>query len=250
MNGPVLVTNDDGIESPGLIALARALEVAGYEVVVAAPASDMSGAGAAIGPVDPLVPMRRVIVDGVRGPGFAVKAPPAMIVIAAVSGAFGPPPGAVVSGINAGVNLGRAILHSGTVGAALTGQNLGLPAVAASSQTGGDWDVAARFAVTVLRELLLAGVATMANLNVPVGATDATELVTTKLARYGSVTAAIVDDELDFQLVIDPEAFEEAGTDGATVRAGRASVTLLDGFGHTHDGEVASVSMRPVAADG
>src|SRR5829696_8698305 len=114
----VLVTNDDGISSPGLLALARELEERGISVLVAAPATDMSGAAAAIGPVDPRVPARAVELDGLEGSAYEVDAPPAMIVVAAHNGAFGEVPTAVASGVNAGVNLGRAILHSGTVGAA------------------------------------------------------------------------------------------------------------------------------------
>lgn len=249
MNGPVLVTNDDGIASTGLLVFARALERAGFEVIVAAPARDMSGAGAAIGPVDPKVPMRRVEVEGLRGPAFAVQAPPAMIVVAAMSGAFGETPGAVASGINAGLNLGRAILHSGTVGAALTGQNLGVPSVACSTLPAADQEVAAQFGVTVLRQLVALEQPMLANVNVPAGATVETPLVTTRLARYGSVTSAIVGDTLDFQLVIDPEAFDEEGTDGMAVRDGHASVTVLDGFGGVGAGE-GHVSLRTVAPRG
>jgi 5'-nucleotidase len=195
--------------------------------------------------VDPAVPMRRTPLEGVSGDCFAVEAPPAMIVIAAMSGAFGETPVAVVSGINAGLNLGRAILHSGTVGAALTAQNLGHPAVAISQQTGGDPAVAAAVATEVLDELMRRSPAVMANVNVPSGASHETEVVTTRLARYGSVTAAIVGDELDFQLVIDPAHFDEEGTDGAVVRSGRSSVTVLDGFGAAAD-DPSSFTLRRV----
>ncbi len=247
----VLVTNDDGVASPGLIALAQEFERRGLNVVIAAPATDMSGASAAIGPVDPRVPARRVEVDGFKGAAFAVAAPPAMIVIAALGGAFGDVPTAVASGVNAGVNLGRAILHSGTVGAALTGQNLGLPSVAVSMQTGGDWAVAASVGADVFEQLLAAGVSTMANVNVPTGADSSCERVSTRLARFGAVTAAVVGDVLDFQLTIDPDGLDDPGSDGAAVRAGKVSVTWLTGFG----GDVGTdtdFSLRPVApgADG
>jgi broad specificity polyphosphatase/5'/3'-nucleotidase SurE len=84
----VLCTNDDGIRSPGLHALAHHLRLAGHDVLVAAPAEDLSGASAAIG---------RLHVDHL--------------------GAFGEPPDVVVSGINSGLNTGHSVLHSGTVGA-------------------------------------------------------------------------------------------------------------------------------------
>jgi 5'-nucleotidase len=226
----VLVTNDDGIDSPGIVALAVALEARGLTVVVAAPSINMSGAAAAIGPVDPRVPARRLPIDGVNGAAFAVAAPPAMIVVAALSGAFGPVPTAIASGVNAGVNLGRAILHSGTVGAALTGQNLGLPAMAVSAQSGGDWDVAASFGADALDRLLDRRSSMLANVNVPRAADASTPVVTTRLARFGAVKAAIIGDELDFQLTIDPDAFDEPGSDGAAVRDGQVSVTWLSGL--------------------
>ena len=226
----VLVTNDDGIESPGIHALARALVRAGAQVVVAAPAENMSGAAAAIGPVQPQVPARRVTIDGFDGPAFAVQAPPAMIVIAALGGAFGGIPTAVASGVNDGVNLGRAILHSGTVGAALTGQNLGLPSIAVSLEPGGDVEVAATVGADVFTRLLATGEITLANINVPTNGDLDSPRVTTELASFGAATAAITGDALDFQLTIDPQAMDEPGTDGAAVRAGHISITWLNGF--------------------
>jgi len=244
----VLVTNDDGVSSPGLVALAQELERRGFNVVIAAPATDLSGASAAIGPVDPQVPTRRVEVEGVKGPAFAVKAPPAMIVIAALGGAFGGIPTAVASGVNNGVNLGRAILHSGTVGAALTGQNLGLPSIAVSVQPGGDWSVAASVGGDVFEQVLATGTAAMANVNVPKGADASCTRVSTNLARFGAVTAAIIGDVLDFQLTIDPDALDDPGSDGAAVRAGHVSITWLTGFGAGIASE-AEFSLRKVSTD-
>jgi 5'-nucleotidase len=227
----VLVTNDDGIDSEGLSALANALLTKGFDVVVAAPATNMSGAAAAIGPIDPRIPVRTVTSSRMPCPAFAVSAPPAMIVIAGMNGAFGPPPQAVASGVNAGVNLGRAILHSGTVGAALTGHNLGLRSVAVSLQPGGDFDVAGSWGAHVLRHIFDRNVPHAANVNVPRGADRSTTCMETTLASYGEVTAAMVGDVLDFQLTIEPEAFVEPGTDGVAVRDGFVAVTWLSGLG-------------------
>jgi 5'-nucleotidase len=226
----VLVTNDDGIDSVGIRALATALERGGHDVVVAAPAVNVSGAAAAIGPIDPRVPVRKVELTGVTGDAFAVSAPPAMIVIAAINGAFGPKPVAVASGVNAGVNLGRAILHSGTVGAALTGHNLGLRAVAVSAQPGGDFDVAAEWGVALLQQIFDSDSARLANINVPRHADRSTRCLETRLASYGAVTAAMAGDALDFRLTIEPEAFAEEGTDAVAVRDSCVSVTWLTGL--------------------
>jgi 5'-nucleotidase len=125
---PVLVTNDDGVESAGLHALVRALVDAGHDVLVVAPASDMSGSGAAIGSIhlDQHIDAEKVELPGLAGvPAYAVDGPPGLCVLAARLGGFGDRPELVVSGINPGCNTGRAVLHSGTVGAALTAANFG-----------------------------------------------------------------------------------------------------------------------------
>ncbi|MEJ7583620.1 MAG: 5'/3'-nucleotidase SurE [Acidimicrobiales bacterium] len=114
----VLVTNDDGIEAPGLRALAVALDEAGYELVVAAPLHDRSGSGAAIGNLQPggQIHVEPHFLAGIEHvPAFGVG-PPALAVMAARLGGFGEPPELVVAGINPGNNTGRSTLHSGTVG--------------------------------------------------------------------------------------------------------------------------------------
>ncbi|HLM63599.1 MAG TPA: 5'/3'-nucleotidase SurE [Acidimicrobiales bacterium] len=131
----VLVTNDDGVSSRGLHALARALIDAGYDVVVAAPDREMSGMSAAIGQVhvDEAIDAEPVDLPRLEGvPCYAVAGPPGLCVLAARLGGFGEPPGLVVSGVNPGCNTGRAVLHSGTVGAALTAANFGASGIAVS----------------------------------------------------------------------------------------------------------------------
>jgi 5'-nucleotidase len=124
----VLVTNDDGVESAGLHALVGALVRHGYEPLVVAPDRDMSGSGAAIGRIhlDQHIDAERVELPGLAGvPAYAVDGPPGLCVLAARLGGFGDRPDVIVSGINPGCNTGRAVLHSGTVGAALTAANFG-----------------------------------------------------------------------------------------------------------------------------
>lgn len=234
----VLVTNDDGIDSPGIVALALAIEKMGGRALVAAPAKNMSGASAAMGPTAPRVPIRRVQVPGLESVCYAVEAPPAMIVISAMSGAFGEIPTATASGVNAGANLGSAILHSGTVGAALTAQNLGLPAVAVSLETGEEWDVAARVGAHVLSDLLADSRPRLANVNVPAVVGPDTPIETTKLARFGSVTSAIDGDELSFQMVIDAPSMSDEGSDAAAIARGCISVTFLSGITGHADSDV------------
>jgi 5'-nucleotidase len=131
----LLVTNDDGIDSTGLHVLATALAAAGHEVVVVAPDHDYSGAGASLGGFSRLDV--RVVTAELPGhpeiEAHALAGPPGMCVLAAQMGAFGPKPDLIVSGINPGFNVGRAVLHSGTVGAVLTAQNFGGGGLAVST---------------------------------------------------------------------------------------------------------------------
>lgn len=144
----VIVTNDDGITSPGLRALAATLS-RDFDVVVAAPADDMSGSGTGIGrfEMDRGVRMTPTEIDEAPA-AFVIDGPPGLAVTAAALGAFGPKPDMVVSGVNAGINTGRSIIHSGTVGAALTGHTFEMKGLAVSLDQSDPWhwDTAARFA--------------------------------------------------------------------------------------------------------
>lgn len=132
----ILLTNDDGIDSVGLHVLARAMVPYG-DVVVAAPESEFSGAGAALGALHLIQPeVRRVKMDGIDE-AWSITGPPALCVMFSRLGAFGPPFDLIVSGINPGANVGRSVYHSGTVGAALTGRNGGISGIAVSQAVAG-----------------------------------------------------------------------------------------------------------------
>lgn len=137
----ILVTNDDGIDSIGLHVLAREMcQVEGdHEIVIAAPDQEYSGAGAALGALHLIQPeVRRASIEGLGDHDvWKVTGPPALCVMFARLGAFGEPFDLVVSGINPGANVGRAVYHSGTVGAALTGRNGGISGVAISQAVSG-----------------------------------------------------------------------------------------------------------------
>lgn len=127
----ILVTNDDGIDSVGLHVLARAMKQHG-EVVIGAPDSEYSGASASFGSLNVVRPELHVAhVDGIDE-AWAISGPPAMCVMFARLGALGDPFDLVVSGINPGANVGRAVYHSGTVGAATTARSGGITGVAVS----------------------------------------------------------------------------------------------------------------------
>jgi 5'-nucleotidase len=126
----ILVTNDDGVDSAGIHALAAALVADGHDVFVVAPTDDRSGAGASIGRMINAgpPPVERHVWDELPDlPVHAIDAPPAMAVFAACLGAFGDLPDLIASGINPGANTGHLVLHSGPVGATLTGAGYGIP---------------------------------------------------------------------------------------------------------------------------
>lgn len=132
----ILVTNDDGIDSVGLHVLARAMRPFG-EVVIAAPDQEYSGAGAAIGALHIIQPeVHERQVEGIDT-AWAVSGPPALCVFFARLGLYGDPFDLVVSGINPGANVGRAVYHSGTVGAAITARNGGISGIAISQAVTG-----------------------------------------------------------------------------------------------------------------
>src|SRR5581483_2334849 len=114
-NPRVLVTNDDGIDAPGLRHLAHAAVGHGLDVVIAAPRTEQSAMSAALAVVtdEGRVVLEPTTLKGLDGvPAFAVAAAPAYIVLLARLGVFGPVPDLVLSGTNRGANAGHLILHS------------------------------------------------------------------------------------------------------------------------------------------
>jgi 5'-nucleotidase len=234
----ILVTNDDGIHAPGLGVLARAIVAEGYDVVVAAPLDDRSGSGAAIGPVHmgEGLAVEEVSLEGLLGvPCFGLDGPPALAVITGRLGAFGESPDVVVSGINPGPNTGRSVLHSGTVGAALTAANFGISGLSVSAGVSDPmyWDTAARFAVHALAWLVGAPPRTVLNLNVPALPYDEVKGIRrAALAPFGTVRTAIAEQQ-DGRLVLELRATGERldpATDTALVADGWAALTALTGI--------------------
>jgi len=131
----ILITNDDGIESPGLQAAARAALPLG-ELLVVAPDRQWSGSGRSM-PSGPEGRVRRfpMKVDGQPVTAYQVDASPALTVLYALLELAPRPPALLISGINYGENLGSDVTISGTVGAALQGAACGIPSLATSFQT-------------------------------------------------------------------------------------------------------------------
>jgi 5'-nucleotidase len=167
----ILVTNDDGVRAPGILALAQALAAIG-EVTVVAPSENQSGKGHSLSITDP------VYVDSVSLPGglnaLAATATPASCVKLALLALLKERPNLVVSGINRGYNLGMTAYVSGTVGAAREAALQGIPAIASSMHVTNAWNdytAAAKFTTQVAEMVKKDGLApgVFINMNIPTG---------------------------------------------------------------------------------
>ncbi|SDT72899.1 5'/3'-nucleotidase SurE [Jiangella sp. DSM 45060] len=249
MTGPqrALVTNDDGIDAPGLRTLAAAVRDLGLETVVAAPAVQSSGSSASI--IAGLqerdrIALERRTLDGLEDlPAFAVGGAPGLIALIAAYGAFGDPPDVVLSGVNHGANVGRAILHSGTVGAALTAGINGRRGLAVSLDVGlavefhledpaaePHWATAADLAARVVPFLLEQRPGTILNLNVPDREPDELAgLRVAPLAEFGIVQTTMTEqtDEHIRLSVADLSEPPGTGTDAALLAEGHPVITAV-----------------------
>ena len=163
----VLVSNDDGVDAPGIRVLADTLRAAGHEVLTVAPDRDRSGASNSL-TLD--MPVR---VQQRDASTWRVSGTPTDCVHVALTGLLEDLPDIVVSGINNAPNLGDDVIYSGTVAAAVEGRFLGFPAVAVSLATtdgvGRHYETAARAAVEIIARLLVDPLPadTILNVNVP-----------------------------------------------------------------------------------
>lgn len=233
----ILVTNDDGFRAPGLVAHANRLVAAGHEVIVTAPQRQQSGGSAALGRVKngASIVWERFTSENMPGiaAGIAIDAPPALSVKAVLSGAFGPVPDIVMSGINRGWNTGGSTLHSGTLGAAVTACSLGFRAAAISCARPPEdnLETAAEVALAVAEILgqLTRPVALNVNVpNLPVADLAGVRQVPVGAQGLLDVDVELVDDDLRFKLVRRRPA-HDSDCDGQAVLAGYVAISPLNG---------------------
>jgi len=229
----VLVSNDDGVDAPGIQVLAAGLREAGHEVLVVAPDRDRSGASNSL-TLD--MPVRVVKQDDST---WRVYGTPTDCVHVAISGMLDVEPDIVVSGINNTANLGDDVIYSGTVAAAMEGRFLGLPAVAMSLATadhkGRHYETAARVAVEIVARLrndpLPAD--TILNINVPDVAWDEVEgFEVTRLGNRHRAEPCIQQQDPRGRSwwwigPAGPEQDGGVGTDFHAVRTGHVSITPI-----------------------
>jgi 5'-nucleotidase len=226
----ILVTNDDGIHSPGIDALAAALRPMG-EVIVVAPLTEASAIGHAL-------TLRRPLRVETFGPGrHAVDGTPTDCVNIALKILLdGRRPDLVASGINKGYNLGDDVTYSGTVAGALEAALLGIPAIAVSLGQGGlagaDFSAAARAAADLADAMLARPLPsrTFLNVNVPPGVPRGHRVTVQGLRNHETSITARVDPRGRSYYWIDEvqcDWHDHDRSDYVAVREGYVSVTPL-----------------------
>lgn len=230
----ILVTNDDGVQSPGLLALKQVLEAVG-EVTVFAPDRNWSAAGHSKTMHKPLRIQRVALADG--SPAYTTNGAPSDCVGLALLGAIPARPDLVVSGINQGANLGHDITYSGTVAGAMEAVVGGIPAIAVSMDAR-DWHDFAAVSATVAglaRLILSQGLPPniLLNVNAPALPSDRLQgIAVTRLGKrvYRDVLIEREDPKGQPYYWIGgepPTGVVEDGTDIGAVAGGYISVTPL-----------------------
>ncbi len=231
----ILISNDDGLYAPGIRLLSQRLAEHCDQITVVAPDRDRSGASNSL-TLDQ--PIRVEPQDDGR---FKVYGTPTDCVHLAITGLLDEQPDMVVSGINAGANLGDDVLYSGTVAAAMEGRFLGLPAMAVSlayafgSEGPRHYATAAEAAVVLMRQLLAEPLPadTILNINVPDLPWESIRgFETTRLGhRHCSGDVIPIEDPRGRPFFwVGPPGSEEdngPGTDFHAVRSGFISVTPI-----------------------
>jgi 5'-nucleotidase len=235
----VLITNDDGVNAPGLWALARELKQAA-DVLVVAPDREQTGVGTSITLHQPLrVRAAKAAVAGVEA--YSIEGTPADSVIVGTRMLWPDAVDLVVSGINEGPNLGRDVLVSGTVGAALQAHNCGLPAIALSVAAIADihFEVAAGLAALLARQFAAGKLppSTVLNVNLPslplaeIEGIDITRLGDSGYTQGFEVNRVVgsYDPRRTYCWIIPgaTELKEEPGTDIWAVQRRRISITPI-----------------------
>ncbi len=221
----LLLTNDDGVHASGLAALATALGELG-DVYVIAPEREQSACGHA------LTLHRPLRVDRLEERRFAVNGTPSDCVNLGALGFLPEKPVLVVAGVNHGSNLGDDVTYSGTVSAAMEGTLLGVPSIAVSLVSGGEFAQAAAVARLIAMRVLVAGLPRRTLLNVNVPAHPAQGIRLTRLGQrvYSEKIVEQMDPRGRTHYWIgagEPEWEELHGTDMGAIHEGYISVTPL-----------------------
>ncbi len=231
----ILLTNDDGFDAPGLAVLAEVAQDFAREVWIVAPTSDQSGAGSSVSLHEPLRchtrSERQWSIDGTPGDCVAIALSHFMAAT---------PPSLILSGVNAGANVGDEINMSGTIGAALTSLMLGVPAIAISqaftSRDAIRWDTARAILPKTLSHLLARGWRKETVLTINIPDLPAAEVTGLGWARQSQKNIAAL--EADFRIsprrheyfwlsVKRQPPIETDNSDSALLKRGKVAVTAM-----------------------
>lgn len=182
----VLLTNDDGIDAPGIKSLWRVLQAANIaDLYVVAPSTERSGAGVSITWDRPILIRDRQWSPDT--PAWSVDGTPADCIKLGLNVILKEKPDLILSGINAGSNAGRNVLHSGTIGAVVEGILRGIPGVAFSCESGSNpnFHLAEKYIIRVVQYILKNPLpsGTLLNVNFPTSVQD--EVKGFRLTRQG-----------------------------------------------------------------
>ena len=246
----ILITNDDGIDAPGLAVMEAIAAELAREVWVIAPEHDQSGVSHAVSLHHPL----RISNQGPRR--FGVDGTPGDCAVLGVCHLLAERPDLILSGVNRGGNLGMETVFSGTVGGAMTGMLLGIPSIALSQcwsdRANVPWNTARQLGAGAIRLLLDIGwgADTCLNVNFPDCAPDAAGPLTLARQGVGLVQGMVVETRADprgmayhwinFRRGPRPQGPE---SDAETIRAGRIAVTPVR-FDRTDEAAYASLATR------
>ncbi len=227
----ILLVNDDGILAPGIRALAEELKTAGHKITIVAPDSERSAASHS------LSIRKELIVKKIAENEYAVSGTPVDCSVIALQKILTEPVDLIISGINAGQNMGEDVLYSGTVGAAMEAALLGNRAIAVSinSYKNQRFEVAASW----MRKLLDLGIDKQAeafgvlNINIPnlpLEEIKGIRLTRTGHRKYYNFVKIIKENEDGFVYEVGgdiPVWDNETGTDAEAVNNGYISLTPL-----------------------
>ena len=232
----VLITNDDGILAPGLSVMERIAASVADEVWTVAPETDQSGIGHALTLSNPLR------IREVEDRRFAVSGTPADCAIVGVRSILPEPPDLVLSGVNAGQNIADDVVYSGTIGGAMEGRLMGIPAIAVSQAYRWQeskyipWETVERHGpelIGILATMRFDG-STFLNVNFP--SVDPSEVKGVRAVRQGSVDHSLEAEErtdtrgnaYHWLRFARGEPLAQEGSDVAALRDGYITVTPLN----------------------
>lgn len=231
----ILITNDDGIESEGIIALAKEFE-ADNEVVIVAPNTQRSAAGHSITINRPIV-VKEVKIDGLKSKAYSIDGTPADCVKIGIEKIYKGKFDFILSGVNFGTNLGSDVIYSGTVSAAIEGSIYKIPSIAVSMEIGDgkmDYKLAAQFTREVVLIAFQNNIGRDIVLNVNIPAIPLEAIKGIKVSELGNriytncyIETTLSDNSIGYRIEGSPIDDDIIDTDVYNFKKGFITVTPL-----------------------